>query len=483
MMAKTPEYTKKKGSFRRNVVATFLLISVVSLGVTGVISLSFFNIIGNYTTNESANALKTQIERNMEQTAEQNALVIRQKLETAESFVRTMAEECEGLFASDSTFQPREVYYDYFFENPLEGPAPSDLQWDSWRNVWLSWNYSSWYVPGSNSINYIDYENQYSDILHKISNLDYMFKYIHNQAPEFRWLYVAFRNDIFINYPGSIVGGSNAERNNPAQQFKASQEEWYSAILAGQGAIVYDGPYYDPIDGVLLLSIGRAFYHENGTALGIIAGDITVDDIKSKVLDVRVLESGNASLITADGRIVAHHEVNDAVYAYYEPDLPPLSDFEAVSAAQIVQITSGNSGTIEYTDNGEDMVLAYAPVGVGGYICIIIVPVDEALAAIPQLQSRINETNSSATLFILAITVGGIVLAGAAAVVVTNQIARPLQYLMDLAMRNVEAMIKQEDMSAEDLQVDTSFTEQDDEIGELARAFQGMLETIREDEE
>ncbi|MFW9807626.1 MAG: HAMP domain-containing protein, partial [Candidatus Thorarchaeota archaeon] len=34
-----------------------------------------------------------------------------------------------------------------------------------------------------------------------------------------------------------------------------------------------------------------------------------------------------------------------------------------------------------------------------------------------------------------------------------------------------------------DLQVDTTFISKDDEIGELARAFQGMLDSIREDEE
>ena len=50
-------------------------------------------------------------------------------------------------------------------------------------------------------------------------------------------------------------------------------------------------------------------------------------------------------------------------------------------------------------------------------------------------------------------------------------------------MRNVSAMIKQERLDTDDLQVDTSYTGQDDEIGELARAFQGMLDSIREDEE
>ncbi|UCE09581.1 MAG: hypothetical protein JSW61_11495 [Candidatus Thorarchaeota archaeon] len=481
-MAQSYTVTKKKGSFRRNVIVTFLLISIISLGATGAVSLFFVDLIGGFTTTESTTALSNQIERSIEQTAEQNALVINQKLLTAESMVRAMAEECEGLFTTESTFRAREVYYDYFFEHISEGPIPTDIEWDPWREVNASFSYSSWYVPGSTPTNYQTYETQHNETLSRVSNLDYIFQYIHNQMPEFRWLYVAFRNNLFINYPGSVVGGTVADRLDPQDQFRAAEEEWYMAIRDGGGEIVYDGPYYDPIDGVLLLSIGRAFYHQNGTLLGIIAGDITVDDIRDKILDVRVLDTGNATLITSDGGIVAHHEVDDSVYAFYEPDLPALEDFEALETAQIIQVTSGGTGIIEFQDSGRDMVLAYAPVGIGGYICTIIVPVEEALAAIPQLESRIAQANTAAISFILMVTIGGIVLAGIVATVVTNQIAKPLQYLMDLAMRNVEAMIKQQDLDTLDLRVDESFMAQDDEIGDLARAFQGMLDTIGEEE-
>ena len=83
---------------------------------------------------------------------------------------------------------------------------------------------------------------------------------------------------------------------------------------------------------------------------------------------------------------------------------------------------------------------------------------------------------------ILAITVAGIFIAGAVAVGVANQITGPLQYLMDLATRNVSAMIREEKLDTDDLQVDKSYMDKDDEIGELARAFQGMLDSIKDDD-
>ena len=74
-------------------------------------------------------------------------------------------------------------------------------------------------------------------------------------------------------------------------------------------------------------------------------------------------------------------------------------------------------------------------------------------------------------------------IAGIVAVSISNTITRPLQYLMNLATRNAAARIRDQPLDTADLQVDQSYISKDDEIGELARAFQGMLDTIREEDE
>ncbi len=481
--------TQKKGSFRRNVIVTFVVISVLSLGVTGFISYQFIGLIGGFTTNQSSDALEQQIRRNMEITAEENARVISQKLQSAEGLVATIAEECEQLFDPDSTFEPREnIYYDYLFRNLLTAPEGTYFDADRY-GINISWNYSSWYVPGSDSGNYASYFAANQEKIERVSNLDFMFQYVHERLPEFRWLYVGFENDLWINYPGSDVGGSDSDR--ATDPWYPSDDDFYLEIRAGLGEMVYYGPYLDPIDNVLLMSIGRAVYYENGTLMGIVAGDISIENLRTKILDVQVLETGYAALITQDGEILAHPDVDDEVYEQYalqQDRLPLLSEFEvdgvnsALTQIQINQILSGTTGIVEFSKAGEDYILAYTPVEVGGYICIIIVPVSEVQAAIPALEARIAEANLAATMFILAITIGGIVIAGAVAVVVANQITGPLQYLMDLATRNVSAMIREEKLDTDDLQVDKSYMDKDDEIGELARAFQGMLDSIKEDE-
>ncbi|MFW9926111.1 MAG: cache domain-containing protein, partial [Candidatus Thorarchaeota archaeon] len=303
MVQKTTQ-TKTKGKFRTNVILTFLVISFVSLSATGIISLTFVDLIGNSTSDQSSDALETQIQTNMDQTAQTTALVINQKLASAEGMIAAAAEELEALFATGSTYEYREVYFDRLFEPGAPAPAPADNHFDTNYGLNVSWDYSSWYVQGYDSTDYGTYEAASADKLGRVSNIDYIFKAIHNQV-EFRWLYIAFADDgLFINYPGSILGPlSDVERIT--DPYDPRGEYWYQTIWDGNGDMVFVEPYYDEFDNVLLISIGKVVYR-NSIPFAVISGDITIEDIKEKVINVQVLESGYAFLLDSAGGVVAH---------------------------------------------------------------------------------------------------------------------------------------------------------------------------------
>jgi HAMP domain-containing protein len=473
--------TKKKGKFRTNVIVTFLVISFVSLSATGFVSITFVDLIGNFTFDQSSLALQTQIETNMEKTAEKTALVINQKLASAQGMIEAAAEELESLFDSSSTYANRDVYFHEIFENDTIAEDPADNHYDADYGLNVSWTYSSWYHRSYDSTDYTDYETAESDKLGRVSNMDYIFKSIHDQI-DFRWLYIAFVDDgLFINYPGSLL-------DFPGYDPRAEETYWYPTIVDGQGKTVYVDPYYDEFDNVLLISIGKLVY-SNGLPLAVISGDITISDIQEKVIDVSVLDSGYAFLLNSLGEIVAHPEVEDTAYL---SGLPYLLDVEEDDTTTdplteddmdtIRDVLTGTSGSLRYTRNDNESILVFTPVRKGGYICVISVPLHEVLEALPPLEARIALANEQAASFILFVTIGGIVIAGIVAVSVSNTITRPLQYLMDLATRNAAARIRDEPLDTAELQVDQSYISKDDEIGELARAFQGMLDTIREAE-
>jgi HAMP domain-containing protein len=423
----------------------------------------------------------------MDETAQKTALVINQKLASAEGMIAAAAEELEALFDAESTYKNREVYYDLLFEDNSVSPAPADNHYDSDYGLNVSWDYSSWYIANTDSTNY---NTSYADIpanadkLGRVSNIDYIFKAIRNQV-EFRWLYIAFADDgLFINYPGSILGPLS-DPARLADPYDPRGEDWYTTIWSDPNKLVFVEPYYDEFDEVLLISIGKVVYR-NSNPFAVISGDITIEDIKEKVINVEVLESGYAFLLDSSGGVVAHPEVETEDYESGLPDLLSVetnSDLTEDSRDLITEVAAGTSGTLRYTRNGAEHILVFTQVGKGDYICVISVPLDEVLEQIPLLEARIADQNAQAATYIILVTIGGIMVAGVVAVAISNTITRPLQYLMDLAERNVAARIRDQPLDTGDLQVDATYIAQDDEIGELARAFQGMLDSIREDEE
>ena len=492
-MAQSTTQTRKKGKFRTNVILTFIVISFVSLAATGFISLTFVDLIGNSTRDQSSAALETQIQTNMDETAQKTALVINQKLASAEGMIAAAAVELEALFETASPYEYREVYYDLLFEDDSAAPAPTDNHYDANYDLNVSWTYSSWYIQGTDSTDYGAYEVANADKLGRVSNMDYIFKAIHDVL-DFRWLYIAFADDgLFINYPGSILG----ELTDPARAanpYDPTGEYWYQKIWDDydndDGDAVFVEPYYDEFDNVLLISIGKVVYR-NDIPFAVISGDITIEDIRTKIIDIEILDSGYAFLLDSAGGVVAHPEVEDEDYITGLPslrdDVEVNPDFSpALTEAnvdQIINVAAGTSDTLRYTRAGDEHILVFTQVGKGDYICVISVPLEEVLESIPQLEARIAEQNADATQYIILVTLGGILVAGVVAVAISNTITRPLQYLMDLAERNVAARIRDQPLDATDLQVDSTYIAQDDEIGELARAFQGMLESIREEDE
>ncbi len=468
---------KNRRSFKATVMLTFLLITGATIVLTSMVSLTFGNTIGGMTSDVSTQSLKQQATDNALSIATTTSDIIKEKLSTAEGMILSLGEEVENLFSSGNTFAYREVYYDYFFENTAAGPHPSDVHFDPKYGINVSWNYSSWYIPGSTSGNYLTFENQYKSRLGLVSNMDPLFKSVHNRVPEFRWLYFTFADtDMFINYPGSILGGSDVDRVN--DPWYPTLDDWYLEIAAGNGQTVFVSPYFDPIEAVLMISIGKGVYYQNGTLMGVISGDISIDSINQQIINTQVYETGYAALIQGDGSVVAHPKVPATAY---ESGAPTLLSVESGTLTQndITQITSGVTGSVEYSRDGKDYLLVYSPVGKGDYICIIVVPLEEVLTAIPLLNNRIATTLSQTIQSIFFFSGIGLVIASVIGWRIIVDITRPL----DQIWRKIRVLLAQKftgqtEYKPIDLRIDPEITERGDEFGDLGRALQGVMDTL-----
>ncbi|MHA2298561.1 MAG: HAMP domain-containing protein [Candidatus Hodarchaeales archaeon] len=490
-------------SIRQNIILSFTIFSLISVIAVGTISIVVIGIIGQTTTEESTNALKVQIQRNIEKSAQQNAKVIEKKLSNAENMVEMMASELESMFDTDNTYPSRTAYYDYYFQNDrTPGFVPDDThasgiyRTDEGDPLHLSWSYSSYYIPGSTLANY-NTDPAYTslnDTIGTVSNMDHVFSYVHDQAPEFRWLYITFvSNGLFINYPGSTVAGGINDRISEPFDWRDSVE--YDEVLVAGGTVVFTAPYFDPIDRTLLITIGKAVKVGNGPIFALVFGDLLIETIKEKILDVEIFnrtdkqDTGYATLIKRDGTVVAHPEYTPPTPIPDNYELPTIEtvevntdDSSALSVADIIKITSGNNGSIEYTRKGEKRYLAYQPVEKGDYICLIVVPERVAIAAVGPLQDRIALTTlATITQVLIIIVVTGIV-SVLAAVFTANRIIRPITRLTGIASKMATSERLREDLLGDiELDIDPELEKQQDEVGDLTRAFKGMMTALKED--
>ncbi|NHJ84670.1 MAG: HAMP domain-containing protein [Asgard group archaeon] len=477
-------------SIRANIMISFVLLSILFVGGVGGLSFLLFQRAGEQTQDNSEAALIEQITENIQITAEKNAEIINEKLSSAAAMVEYMATELEYVFSPDNRYGDRTVYYDYWFDNTTGNPSLTapDTHWDSDYQVDLSWTYSSYYFTGSTESNYETLTEKQNQTLETVANMDYAFQQIHTQAPEFRWLYITLPFDgvdLFINYPGSIVGGTSLERL--ADPWAPSLDDWYLEVLAGDGEIVFTEPYFDPIDYVPLITIGRSVSFDNGTLIGVICGDISIETMVEKILDVKVLETGYAALITDSEAVVAHPEAlpeigTEDFKTISEVEINQVDNSSALTPQDITDITSGDSGILTYTRDGEERFLAYKPVGKGNYISLIILPKAEALEGIQPVFERMTNAiiANSTTIwiivgvsFVIGITVG---------LILTSYLIRPITHLVQVARSLSTRRARKDIMEGLMLQIDPKLLKSEDEFGDLTRAFKGMIDSVQQQE-
>jgi HAMP domain-containing protein len=471
-------------------MGSFVILSILFIGGIGGMSYLLFKRAGDQTITDSITALEEQITANIETTAEQNADIINEKLTNAAAMVEYQATELEYLFSADNRFGPRDVYYDYVFEYDLPS-APSDTTYDEKYGINVSYNYSSYYFEGSTSLTPEPQNDLQNVTLSTVASMDYVFQRIHDNAPEFRWLYISFvldDTDLFINYPGSIFMEDDTIRT--LYPYEPHLEDWYIAVHDGNGAITFTEPYFDEFDEVPLITIGRvAYFEQNDSELAVICGDISIDDMVNKITNVQVLDTGYASLIMNNGLVVAHPEYEPTIA---NPDFLSIDDVEAnndsgvltpaLTSQQFDTITSGQSGILRYTRDGQERFLAYQPVGDTDYISIIILPVDEALEGIDPVETRMNQairTNVNTIWIIVGVSFAIGITVG---LILTAYLTRPFTHLVKVARTLSTRRARKDIMEGLMTEIDPELLKSEDELGELTRAFRDMLDSVQQAE-
>ncbi|AHF04626.1 serine/threonine phosphatase [Marichromatium purpuratum 984] len=229
--------------------------------------------------------------------------------------------------------------------------------------------------------------------------------------------------------------------------------------LARAGAPIPDGglswsrPYFDDDLGqARMATLSAAF---DG---GLVSLELNLDRLTGEVAALRVLDSGHAALLAADGTFITHplaglalrrdiHATPEALGLAHHPQL-------------IAELLSGRPGVIDGIEiSGDPVRLYHAPIAPAGWTLAVVLPIKE-----------IDDDVRALALTTTAIGLLGLVLMLLAITLSARAITRPLRRLV-AATREI---------AAGRLDTPLPLHPHDDEIGDLTAGFAIMTRSLRE---
>ena len=170
--------------------------------------------------------------------------------------------------------------------------------------------------------------------------------------------------DLFWGYEsdGRFADGGGEEA--PAG-FDARTRPWYKlAASARDGEVICTEPYIFVATNSLGITMAVAVRDDSGKLLGVVGADLDIERISSQTAALKVLGQGSGFLTWKDGMIVASPRKEQVM----KTNLLTDSSLPESVREMARRMTAGETGSAEYTHEGERRLMFYAPVGYGLYL-------------------------------------------------------------------------------------------------------------------
>lgn len=233
-------------------------------------------------------------------------------------------------------------------------------------------------------------------------------------------------------------------------------EDYFTAPLKADHPVVIE-PYVDPDVNRLMTSMAVKV-ERDGEVLGVAGVDVSLDDLSADVRTIRVLQSGYAMLVSADGVLLAAPDTK----LIGKTKLSAVAGVDQAAVATLLKGGPDASVTRVVTrdpfSGSREVEMIGMPVPGSGWTFVAVVPTQEMLAATTSLRT---------TLIIVAGV--AIVLLSALLLLMIRRLTQPLIGLRDAAQQ----------IARGDLDVEVPVRSAD-EIGALAGAFNEMTSYLRD---
>ncbi len=448
---------------KNKITLAFILFLIIPIVIIVSVSLVNMNGLGNDVANISGGALESEQYRSMDEVTNTMGTYINDQFTKKAKDVDSFVQYAEDLFNEKIKVNPIPSYYHTETPSHFDYEAPAE-----YGGRTLSFDSSFYYFPDSSIINNDPY-NQSASMNRSIAisaHFDVFFKQMKTTSPEYGWIYMGFEEKgMFRCYPFTEwdVDGYDPRQRGWYQQAKEDNQT------------IFTEPYIDANGLGLMISIAKPVHYSNGTLIGVIAVDLTIQALQDSILNTKILDSGYAFLISDSGSTVSHPslDVSDPSKAESEINKPITdSDLEGTNFANILSQMSYNSlGNGTYYKSGEEWYITFQIISSTNYTFAVVVPLEEIVEPASIIRDKILALTRQQLVILLIVLVGAVIAIGFTSNYVSKRIVNPITNLTK--MMN---FISQGSISRE---IPMESKTANDEIVMLTSSFQNLITMLR----
>ncbi|WFD10740.1 methyl-accepting chemotaxis protein [Tepidibacter hydrothermalis] len=244
--------------------------------------------------------------------------------------------------------------------------------------------------------------------------------------------------------------------DNEEAEYEDEMYDYRQAIESEKG--VWSNPYTDPDIDVYMVSYTVPIY-KDGLLIGGLGIDIEIDELKKAVNDIKVYDTGHASLLNSEYDILIQENLIKKDDEELKINLKTMESGKLNYIAEAMSKT--NSGVKEYTLQGKDQLMGYSRLQ-NGWVLALTAPKEEILSPVKNIKNILS-----------SIMIVGIIISIFIGLFIGKLIAKPIEKLTNLINKT----------SNFEFSNDESYDyllKHKDEIGVMVRSVSKLRDTLRE---
>ncbi|MBF8436141.1 EAL domain-containing protein [Halanaerobiaceae bacterium Z-7014] len=259
---------------------------------------------------------------------------------------------------------------------------------------------------------------------------------INQEYQNFKYLYLGRPDGEMIIYP---------EIEMPAG-YIPGERDWYQSAV-NRDSITWTDSYYDANENYLMITTAIPVRDENNQLLGVLGGDIVLEDLSQQVADKGRMYGTNAFITDASGKFIAH---DNQELILNQRNINEILDY--------TEIINNQSGYIEYQGfNGDEKIAFYNRLSNPEGVVFVESSINEVFA----IQNRLEN------IILISSIVVSILLIVSVFLINKKYLLKPINNLI-----NTTRMLADGDFSAKIKGT------KDDELGKLATNFNYMTDEL-----